>query len=69
MTGMIDYLIISLYLSLYILQMNIWDLIVMNTLPLDFFLTLSVTIPESHFNIAGTETPQVRNRVRVLPVL
>lgn len=49
--------------------MNIWDLIVMNTLPLDFFLTLGVTIPESHFNIAGTETLQVRNRVRVLPVL
>lgn len=49
--------------------MNIWDLIVMNTLLLDFFLTLGVTIPESHFNIAGTETPQVRNRVRVLPVL
>lgn len=66
---MIDYLIISLYLSLYVLQMNIWDWTVMNMLPLDFFLTINVTIPESHFSIAGTETLQVRDRVRVLPVL
>lgn len=43
----------------------------MDTLPLFFFLTLNIIIPESHFYITinRTEALQVRDGVRVLPIL
>lgn len=53
---MINYLIISLFLFLSMLQMSIWNWLVMNTLPLGFFfLILNIIIPESDFHVTGTE--------------
>ena len=53
---MIDYLMISLFLFLSILQMSIWNWLVMKTLPLGFFfLILNIIIPESDFHVTGTE--------------
>lgn len=38
------------------LQMSIWNWLVMNTLPLGFFfLILNIIIPESDFHVTGTE--------------
>lgn len=51
---MINYLIISLFLFLSMLQMSIWNWLVMNTLPLGFFFLILNIIPESD-HVTGTE--------------
>ena len=50
--------------------MSIWNWLVMKTLPLGFFfLILNIIIPKSDFHVTGIERLQVRDGLRVFPVL